>query len=187
MRATAAVWWAMSADRHLERVVVAEHHHGDRVAHEDQVDAGLVGDAGGRRVVGGHHHERHAPLRGPHRGDRALLSHLGLLPVQRLVAAGGWDECIPAGFSRRGRSAAACSAARATVVDVVEVVVVDVVVVEVVVVVGKVAGTCPSIPLVPSSEPGGSNLAYGAPLNAPTMNRRKMSAGSVPPVICLNP
>ena len=47
-RATAATWWAMSAVVDLERVVVAEDDHGQRVADEDEVDAGLVRDAGAR-------------------------------------------------------------------------------------------------------------------------------------------
>jgi hypothetical protein len=49
-------------DGDLERVVVAEHDHGDRVAHEDQVDPGLVGHAGSRGVVGRDHDERLAPV-----------------------------------------------------------------------------------------------------------------------------
>ncbi len=37
--------------------VVAEHDHRGRVADQDQVDAGVVGDAPRRRVVRGHHHD----------------------------------------------------------------------------------------------------------------------------------
>ena len=50
-------------DRDLERVLVAEHDHGHRVAHQDQVDPGLVGHAGTRGVVGRDHDERAAVVR----------------------------------------------------------------------------------------------------------------------------
>ena len=58
VRATAADVAGHVVDGDLEGVVVAEDDHGHRVAHEDDVDAGLVGDAGGGRVVGGDHHQR---------------------------------------------------------------------------------------------------------------------------------
>ena len=41
----------------LERVVVAEHDHGEGVADEDHVDPGAVHDPGARRVVRGDHHQ----------------------------------------------------------------------------------------------------------------------------------
>ena len=44
-------------DRDLERVLVAEDDHGQRVADQDHVDPGGVGDPGRREVVGGHHHQ----------------------------------------------------------------------------------------------------------------------------------
>ena len=65
-------------DRHLERVVVAEHHHGHRVADQDQVDAGLVDHASAGGVVGGEHHEWIGAVRRlacPNGGHRHLLSH----------------------------------------------------------------------------------------------------------------
>ena len=52
----------LDADRH--RVRVAEHVVGGRVAHEDDVDARLLGDERARVVVGGDHHDRLA--QGPH-------------------------------------------------------------------------------------------------------------------------
>ena len=45
-------------DGDLQGVVVAEHHHGHRVADEDEIDAGFVGHPGTGRVVGGDHHQR---------------------------------------------------------------------------------------------------------------------------------
>ena len=42
-------------ERHRQRVLVAEHHHAHRVAHEQHVDAGAVEKPRHRRVVGGEH------------------------------------------------------------------------------------------------------------------------------------
>ena len=47
---------------HVQRVVVAQDHHGERVADEDQVDAGGVRLPGAGRVVGGHHDQRIASV-----------------------------------------------------------------------------------------------------------------------------
>ena len=44
-------------DRHVQRVGVAEHRVGHRVAHQQQVHAGGVAQPRGGLVVGGHHHE----------------------------------------------------------------------------------------------------------------------------------
>ena len=44
--------------RHVQRVVVAEHDHGHRVADQDQVDLRTVRDPGGGCVVGSHHDQR---------------------------------------------------------------------------------------------------------------------------------
>ena len=67
-------------DGDLQGVVVAEHDHGDGVADEDQVDAGLVGHAGAGRVVGRDHHERRldavTDLAGPDGGRGELRAHL---------------------------------------------------------------------------------------------------------------
>jgi hypothetical protein len=65
-------------DRHLEGVVVAEDDHGDRVAHQDQIDPGLVGHPSAWGVVGRHHHERLAAvshLARPHGGRGDLRAH----------------------------------------------------------------------------------------------------------------
>ena len=45
-------------DRDVERVLMAEHDHGERVADQDHVDAGAVGDPCRRKVVRGHHDQR---------------------------------------------------------------------------------------------------------------------------------
>ena len=57
--------------------VVAEHGHRRRVAHEDDVDAGLVGQPAARGVVGGDHHDR-----------VAARLHLGQLGQRQLAGAG---------------------------------------------------------------------------------------------------
>ena len=44
-------------DGHRERVVVAEHDHGQRVADEDHVGVRSIDPAGRREVVGRHHHQ----------------------------------------------------------------------------------------------------------------------------------
>ena len=76
-RVTARVRMIISSSVTGHGRVVAEHDHRRGVADEDQVDAGLVGDAAGRRVVGGDHHDLvAAPL------------HLGELG-QRELAGGG--------------------------------------------------------------------------------------------------
>ncbi len=62
-------------DRDVEGVVVAEHHHGQRVADQDHVDVGLGGHPAGRSIVGRHHHQRISPvasLRGPDLGNGSL-------------------------------------------------------------------------------------------------------------------
>jgi hypothetical protein len=56
-------------DGHPERVVVALDHHAERVAHEQQVSAGLVEDARERGIVGGHHHQGLTALGGTNGGD----------------------------------------------------------------------------------------------------------------------
>ena len=56
-------------DGDLQRVVIAEDDHGHAVPDENDVDARLVGDAGSRRVIRRHHHERRtAPFAGAYRG-----------------------------------------------------------------------------------------------------------------------
>ena len=49
-------------DGDLERVVVAEDDHGDRVTDEDEVDPRVIGDARTGRVVGGDHDQRLGPV-----------------------------------------------------------------------------------------------------------------------------
>ena len=78
-------------DRDVKGVVVSQHDHGHRVADEDEVDLGLVGDPGRRRVVSGHHDQRLVGiLASPHRW-RGLLGrhHESSFSVQRPTAAGG--------------------------------------------------------------------------------------------------
>ena len=73
-------------DRHLQRVVVAEHDHGDGVADEDHVDPGGVDHAGRRRVVRRDHHERSTlALRvpDPRRGHRQLRQKHSSLHLHR--------------------------------------------------------------------------------------------------------
>ena len=74
-------------DRRGHGRVVAEHDHRGRVADEDQVDAGVVGDPPGRRVVRGHHHDAVAAA--------LHLADLG----QRQLARGGRAGC---GLARTG-------------------------------------------------------------------------------------
>jgi len=73
--------------RHRQRVVVAEHHHRERVADQHQVDAGLVGEKRAGVVVGGDHGEPLAAQRGlAHERHGDLLrvgSHPRRLPVKR--------------------------------------------------------------------------------------------------------
>ena len=57
-RATAADVVGHVVDRDVQGVLVAEDVVGDRVAHQQHVDAGGVDDAGARLVVGGDHDER---------------------------------------------------------------------------------------------------------------------------------
>ena len=56
-RTTALVWWSISSIVTRTVVLVAEHDLAERVADEDQRDAGLVEERGGRVVVGGEHRD----------------------------------------------------------------------------------------------------------------------------------
>ena len=89
----------------LQRVVVAEHDHRERVAHEDHVDAGTVDDPRARRVVRGDHDEGFAALgrddvrRGDGTRPAGPSSHLVTSAVQGTHGSRQHRKCRP----RRGR------------------------------------------------------------------------------------
>src|SRR5690606_11526653 len=69
-----------------QRVVHAVDDVGDRVAHQDDVDARLGGHARRRIVVGGDHRELRPALAGPYVGDGDLVTH----EDSSLPTAPGW-------------------------------------------------------------------------------------------------
>ena len=66
--------------------VVTEDDHRGRVADQDDVDARLLGDLGGRVVVGGDHHDR---LAGPLHLGEPRQRH-GLDDLSPTACSGGW-------------------------------------------------------------------------------------------------
>ena len=88
-------------DRHLQRVVISEHHHGDGVANQKQVDAGVVGNASRRRVIRRDHHQRR-PL-----GPGLESANLGSCELDHLCSFRSNDRIYtttrPSLSIRRGR------------------------------------------------------------------------------------
>ena len=98
-RVTAAAWWSMSSIVTLQLVLVAEHRPPERVADEEQRDAGLVEELRRRVVVGGQHRD---PLAvGVHPADVGRRSTGGRLRSVDGTALIGWISCC-IGLSLRG-------------------------------------------------------------------------------------
>ena len=100
-RTTALVWWSISAIVTRTVDLVAEQHLAERIADEDERDAGLVEELGGRVVVGGQHRQPLAVGVAP--GD------VGDGQATRVVVGLGAHVSVQSARRRRGRPARAAT------------------------------------------------------------------------------